>query len=188
MRTFVPILILGIALSACSTSSTKATPSPTSVASAPSPTTTSAAVQPTAKAAPTAVPVVASKPYKAFVASICQALTARNTQTLTNSLPYYQYNSGLRYGMLGDGEGSTSDPSLLGTWLQGRNVSCRFYSPDNAGHGTLLTSGWPQPGGWGIVEMDTFNGNWKINDFTFGTQNALYRAMQTSHPVLPYRG
>ena len=101
---------------------------------------------------------------------------------------YYQYNSGLRWGMLGDGEGHTDDPSLLNTWLASARPRCLSYSAGTAGHGAVLTSGWSQPGPWSIVEMDIINGHWKINDFTFGTQQELERAMQVVKPTLPYRG
>ncbi|GAC1445531.1 MAG: hypothetical protein NVSMB52_06910 [Chloroflexota bacterium] len=102
-------------------------------------------------------------------------------------LPYYQYNSGVRYGRLGDGEGQTGDPALIGTWLAGTSIKCVLFTGDVAGHGTVLTSGWAQPGGWNLIEMDTFNGVWKINDFTFGDRSALYQAMQATRPVLKYR-
>jgi len=98
----------------------------------------------------------------------------------------YQYNTGVRYGNLGDGEGQSADPSILSTWLGSAVISCRYYTPDVAGHGTLLTSGWRLAGGWGLIEMDNLDGTWKINDFTFGTSSALYYAMHTSHPILAY--
>lgn len=130
-----------------------------------------------------------SPAYHDFLRTICNALARSDASAIKARLPYYQYNSGLRYGVLGDGEGRTADPGLLDTWLQASPVRCQFYTPDLAGHGTLLASGWKQqPGGWGLIEMDTFNGTWKINDFTFGPRGALYFAMQTSHPVLVYRG
>jgi hypothetical protein len=114
-------------------------------------------------------------------------LTTRDAGTVINQLPYYQYNSGLRYGMLGDGEGETGDPSLMRTWLSRSGVQCKYFTPDVAGHGTVLTRGWAQPGGWGLIEMDTFNGHWKINDFTFGGGPALYHAMRVAGPILAYR-
>ena len=101
---------------------------------------------------------------------------------------YYQYNSGLRWGMLGDGEGHTDDPGLLNTWLSSSSVQCRSFTPGVAGHGTLMTSGWSQPGPWGLIEMDVSNGRWKINDFTFGGRGPLAQAMQVGHPILPYQG
>jgi hypothetical protein len=67
-------------------------------------------------------------------------------------------------------------------------VRCQDYTPDIAGHGTLLTSGWSQQGGWSLIELDTYGGAWKINDFTFGDRAALYRAMQTSQPIVQFRG
>ena len=45
------------------------------------------------------------------------ALARKDSSTVTKALPYYQYNSGLRYGMLGDGEGQTGDPGSMATWL-----------------------------------------------------------------------
>jgi hypothetical protein len=99
---------------------------------------------------------------------------------------YYQYNSGLRWGMLGDGEGHTSDPSLMSTWLASTRPRCVSFSSGAGGHGNVLTSGWVQPAAWGIVELDNVNGHWKINDFTFGSQGALAHAMQVSRPIIQY--
>ena len=150
-----------------------------------------AAARPKATRVPTAAPtpvVTVGSSYAAFIDASCHAFAAGDTNTISNELPYYQYNSGLRYGTLGDGEGQTGDPSLLGTWLQGGTVRCQYFTPDVAGHGTLLTSGWQQPGGWSLIELDTFNGAWKINDFTFGDCASLYRAMQTSQPIVTYHG
>src|SRR5947209_4389513 len=191
------LLVLGLLLAACGSSrATAPTPAATHVAQAqPSPTATSAAgtpasVHPTATSRP-----VSSKPrpaasssYISLLSTTCHAFAAADANTVSNELPYYQYNSGLRYGILGDGEGQTGDPSLLGTWLQGGAVRCEYYTPDTSGHGTALASGFKQPGGWGLIEFDTFNGVWKINDFTFGDRASLYRAMQTSQPVLVYHG
>jgi hypothetical protein len=102
-----------------------------------------------------------------------------------NDLPYYQYNSGLRYGNYGDGAGQTGDPSLIKDWLGASTVRCSAYSPGLDGHGVLLTSGWKH-GTWCLVELDLFNNKWKINDFTFGDRRTLVSAMQTDKPVLSY--
>lgn len=102
-------------------------------------------------------------------------------------LPYYQYNSGLRWGMLGDGEGQTADPSLVNNWLQGSKTRCTGYSGDNAGHGTVMVAGWVQNGGWSLLDVDTFNGVWKINDFTFGSRPAIHNAVRAAGAILPYR-
>jgi hypothetical protein len=121
---------------------------------------------------------------------MCNALAHRDATTLRNELPYYQYNSGLRYGTLTDGEGTGGDPALFSAWLSGGNVRCALVTPDSAGHGTALTGVWGgAPGPWGLIEMDTYNGAWKINDFTFGTRAELVAAMKNaSEPVVVYRG
>ena len=77
--------------------------------------------------------------------------------------------------MMGDGEGQTGDPSLFSTWLAHGPATCVSYSPDAAGHGTLLTRGWPLGGGRALIDLDTFNGTWKFNDFTFGTRKCPHR-------------
>jgi hypothetical protein len=130
---------------------------------------------------------VISRRFSGFVRTLCTALRRRDARTIVDSLPHYQYNSGLRYGYLGDGEGQTGDPSLLGTWLAKNQVRCVYFTPDVAGHGLLLTRGWPLPSGnWSLIEMDTFNGRWKINDFTFGRFPRLFQAMHLAHPILRY--
>jgi hypothetical protein len=131
---------------------------------------------------PTIVRSVALSPsYRGFLKTLCDALVHRDASTLRNDLPYYQYNSGLRYGMLGDGEGTTGDPALLASWLVGGSVRCARVTADIDGHGTVLTGGWVgAPASWSLIEMDTYGGTWKINDFTFGRRNALYSAMQNS--------
>jgi hypothetical protein len=141
----------------------------------------------TARSVPSPTAVV-GRPFATFLSLICRAFSSRDAGTVINSLPYYQYNSGLRYGMLGDGEGHTADPSLMRSWLAGSNVRCVAFTPGVAGHGTVLTSGWKVPAIWSLVELDIFNGHWKINDFTFGTRAALYASMQTARPILPYHG
>jgi hypothetical protein len=137
--------------------------------------------------APTAT-VTVSPAYRSFLSSLCRAFSRGDASAIINSLMYYQYNSGLRYGNLGDGEGQTGETSLMQTWLSGRHVSCRFFTPDDAGHGTVLTAGWDTPGPWSLIELDTVQGHWKINDFTFGRQGALYRAMRVAGVILPYHG
>ncbi len=132
--------------------------------------------------------VTVGKPYALFVHRICQAFAARDADTIINELPYFQYNSGLRYGHMGDGEGHTADPGLMRTWLAASTVRCRKMTPSLAGHGTVLASGWSEPGGWAIVELDIFNGNWKINDFTFGDRRTLLRAMRSAGPIIRYPG
>jgi hypothetical protein len=139
-------------------------------------------------AAPPATPVHLGAGYAAFVRAICAAFAGRNAGIIIGLLPYYQYNSGLRYGMLGDGEGQTGDPGLMRSWLANADVRCRYVSADDHGHGTVLATGWPQAGGSALIDLDTFSGRWKINDFTFGGHGALLQAMQTARPVLPYRG
>lgn len=125
--------------------------------------------------------------YLSFTRSLCSSLSTSNVSAVQKDLPYYQYNSGVRYGQLGDGEGQTGDPSILSSWLNGHTIRCRYITPDNAGHGAILTSGWPQPGGWSIIELDVFNSQWKINDFTFGGRHPLYHAIHVAGPVEPYQ-
>jgi len=202
MRRLVALSVIGLLLAACGSGhSASPTPVPTHVAQAertPTPTTVPVKPHPRATPVPTRSnstgpssppPPPASppsSPYLAFLSATCRAFASGDAATISNELPYYQYNSGVRYGSLGDGEGQTGDPSLLGTWLQGGTVRCEYYTPDIAGHGTFLASGWNQPGGWSLIELDIFNGAWKINDFTFGSRGALYQAMQTSQPILAY--
>lgn len=172
---------MGLLLAGCGSPSAVATPTPTTAPATPAATTPP-------RATPTATYAV-SQAYLSFVRGICRALAAKNAQAVINDLPYYQYNSGMRWGMLGDGAGTTSDPSQLRAWLANSRVRCSRYTPDTSGHGTLLAGGWTQPGPWALIELDVFpGGNWKINDFTFGRQPVLYDAMQTAGPRLPYRG
>src|SRR5947209_1767319 len=63
-----------------------------------------------------------------------------------------------------------------------------IYSAGQAGHGAVLTSGWVQPAGWSIIEMDLVNGKWKINDFTFGSRQEMAHAMQVVAPTVPFHG
>jgi hypothetical protein len=105
---------------------------------------------------------------------------------VTNLLPYFQYNSGLRYGMLGDGAGQSTDPSSMQTWMRGAHIRCTYMTAGIAGHGVLLSRGWNFPGGWGLIEADQYPNGWRINDFTFGSRASLYRAMETDNPILRY--
>jgi hypothetical protein len=133
------------------------------------------------------VRVTTSKPYRVFLAGVCRRLAVRDAGPLSADLANYQYNTGLRYGILGDGEGANGDPSLFATWLRHGPVRCVSYTPDIAGHGTLVTRGWPLEGGWAITDLDTFGGIWKLNDFTFGKRSAILAAMRTSAPVISFR-
>lgn len=195
MRRILPLVSLVFLLGACASNSS-GNNKPTAVANVHATAAATKAATPnstpgahvTRTAAPLQPEVASSKPYTTFLASICHALTTRDASTLTAALPYYQYNSGLRYGLLGDGEGLTGDPSLFGSWLASAHVVCVRFTPDIAGHGTVLTSGWGQFGGWSLIEMDTFNGVWKLNDLTFGQEGPLNKAMATSSPIMPYRG
>jgi hypothetical protein len=193
VRAVLLMLVLALVLSACGPTGSGASAKPTpevTATSALQPTRTQGPVVEPTQLPPTPVRVVAiSGSYKEFLRTVCAALSSRDTTTLRGALPYFQYNSGLRYGVLGDGEGQTTDPSALATWLASSRVRCSYFTPDVAGHGTLLASGWIQaPGRWSLIELDTFAGSWKMNDFTFGSRADLYAAMQTSHPVAVYRG
>jgi hypothetical protein len=124
-----------------------------------------------------------------FVRTLCHALGSGNVGAVTASLMHYEYNSGLRWGMYGDGEGMTADPGLMSTWLSGSHVTCQSFSPNIAGHGSLLSSGWARPAPASLLDLDLLNGRWVINDFTFGRQHVLAQAMQgVTQPVLRYRG
>ena len=185
MRAFLPALALVMAISGCGSSAGSATSTST-----PQPT---LETSPTLRATPRPTlgrTIVMSAPYRAFLTSMCGALRRRDSATLRNELPYYQYNSGLRYGPLGNTEGTGGDPALLAAWLNGGSVRCTLVTPDVAGHGTVLAGVWGgAPSSWSLIEMDTFNGAWKINDFTFGPRSALVTAMRnTAEPTLVYRG
>ncbi|HEX6506554.1 MAG TPA: hypothetical protein VF221_02885 [Chloroflexota bacterium] len=185
MRRILAAILLGLAIGGCSSSSAppKLTPTPSSAGPIASTTPSKSGPSPA-----TAVPVSVDAGFTAFVHTVCTSLVRRDASTVIGLLPYYQYNSGLRYGMLGDGEGQTGDPSLLRTWLAGANIRCEYMSAGTSGHGTVLATGWPERGGTALIEMDTFSGHWKINDFTFGNHGALYTALQTVRPILRYRG
>ncbi|HZU13627.1 MAG TPA: hypothetical protein VFB58_12375 [Chloroflexota bacterium] len=186
MRFFL-LLTLVVALAGCSGSaSSSPTPVPTRVAS----------VRSTPTPHPTAIALDAR--YLAFVHRVCTDLAARNAAAVAALLMRYQYNSGLRWGLIGDGEGHTTSPSVLGTWLAHSRVRCISLTPDNVGHGAVLTSGWSLPSGsvvtqtaqpsWAIVEFDMIGGAWKINDWTFGSPTILQQAIHVNTPaVVPYR-
>jgi hypothetical protein len=186
VRSIIPVVLLGLALSGCSSSASPSSPTPTTTAptTATSPTVSSAPSSPPPR--PTNVPV--DRGFAQTVRTLCAAFAHRDASVVTGALPYYQYNSGLRYGMLGDGEGETGDPSLMAGWLAHSRIRCTLQSSGSHGHGTVLATGWPQRGGAALVELDTYAGHWKINDFTFGPYGALYRAMQTARPLLRYTG
>lgn len=190
MRLAVPSLLVVLAVAGCGSSGATNTRKATSTATAtPAARATAVPTRYVApKPRPTPTPVV-GQAYAAFVRTICTAFAARDANTITNSLPYYQYNSGLRYGSLGDGEGQSADPALMRTWLAGRHVRCTNYTPDLAGHGVVLSRGWSVNGyQWGLLDLDTFQGHWKINDFTFGLYPDLWFAMHSSLPILHYSG
>jgi hypothetical protein len=193
VRIVLLLLLLTLSLTACGRAPSRGSSKPTLEATA---TSAPGAIQsPTPLTVSTQAPstpvraVAMSGSYRAFLRTVCAALSARDSATLRSELPYFQYNSGLRYGVLGDGEGQTADPGALNAWLASSHVRCTYFTPDVAGHGTLLASGWKRaPGQWSLLELDTFGGSWKVNDFTFGSRAALYAAMQTSHPIGVYRG
>ncbi len=177
----VAALLLATLLSGCAAAaSPDSTPTPISRPT-PAPTRSVAVPSPT----PT---VVVGKPFASFLHIVCSAFASGDSKTIIDLLPYYQYNSGLRYGMLGGGEGQTADPNLMRTWLASARPHCVSFSPGIMGHGTVLTVGWKTPAPASIVEFDMFNGHWKVNDFTFADRSALERAMRVSSPTLPYRG
>jgi hypothetical protein len=72
--------------------------------------------------------IAVDRRFAQAVQTLCAALPRKDAPTVIRDLPYYQYNSGLRYGTLGDGEGQTGDPSLMATWLVHTHVQCRFQS------------------------------------------------------------
>jgi hypothetical protein len=184
----IPVALIAVVLTACSASHSSGPALTSTSVRAPRGPTISRTVTPAPK--PTLVASIPTpKPSSGFVAflgSLCQAIGSHDAGTVQNALMNYQYNTGVRYGNLGDGEGQTGDPSILNSWLGTAVIRCRYFTADIAGHGTLLTSGWPLGGGWSLIEMDVVGGSWKINDFTFGSPSALYRAMQTSRPILTY--
>jgi hypothetical protein len=185
VRYIISVALLGLALSGCSSSASPSHPTPTTT----SPTAATQTVSPTQTApGPRPTLVTVDPTFAQAVRTICAAFAHRDASVVTGALPYYQYNSGLRYGMLGDGEGQTGDPSLMASWLAHSRIRCTLESSGSHGHGTVLATGWPQRGGAALVELDTYAGHWKINDFTFGPYGALYRAMQTARPLLRYTG
>lgn len=183
MRRILLLAALLVILAGCGTQAATPTPAVTSTPKA------AAGSTATPKPARATATVVVSPAYMSFLRTLCQAMSSGNATAVTTHLMHYQYNSGLRWGMLGDGEGQTADPSTMSTWLSGSHVQCRSYSPNIAGHGTLLTSGWARPGAWSLLDLDLLNGQWVINDFTFSTGPALAQAMHgVSHPIITYRG
>lgn len=183
MRRIAPVLIVACSLVGCGLQKSAPAPTPTARSLA-------APTAPAATAPPKPAATVVAHPspdYMSFLGRLCTAFRQRDAGTVINSLAYFEYNSGLRYGFLGDGEGQTGDPNLLRGWLAVDRVRCAYYTPDVAGHGLLLTRGWKEPGGrWSVIELDTFNGHWKINDFTFGRRASMWRAMQVAQPVVRY--
>ncbi|HZT97483.1 MAG TPA: hypothetical protein VFB34_11680 [Chloroflexota bacterium] len=177
-----------IALSGCSVfgSAAPRTPKPTPppppavtpapVASAPAPKQSASPLQPRHYR----IPLTAD--YRSFLAGICNALTSRNAQPIINDLPYYQYDSGVYYGPFNRGEGQTGQPSLINQWLQSGSESCVRFAPSQMGHGAVVTKGWPVTGGWAILDLDRFNGAWKIDDFTFGTRWQAMYALTSTEP------
>lgn len=186
MRYLLAAGVLVLALAGCGSSAAPAAPTPTAVATATGVPATVPGARSNATPRPAAVAVDGG--FASIVRVICGALARRDAGTVTAALPYYQYNSGLRYGMLGDGEGQTGDPSLMTTWLAHSHVQCKLQSSGSHEHGTVLATGWPQPGGTALIEFDTYSGRWKINDFTFGVYGPLARAIQTAGPIVPYTG
>jgi hypothetical protein len=170
--------VLGAVLLAGCSSSPSASPTATTVTGSPSP---------SATAGPTPT-VTVDKGFFAFLQTVCGNLARGNASGISASLMHYQYNSGLRWGTLGDGLGRSDDPSLLNTWLAHARPHCVSYSSGQAQHGAVLTSGWSQPARWAIVEMDVVNGKWRINDFTFGPHRAMAQAMQIVAPTVPFHG
>lgn len=186
MRLLSALLLAPLVLGGCGLTQDRGARSPTSVVQVL--TTPTSEGRPAQTARPTATVVPSSAAYDAFLSRVCQAFTARDAGTLRAALPYYRYNTGLRYGRLGGGEGQNGDPGLFSTWLTGATVRCASYSPDVAGHGTLLTTGWKRYGGAALIDLDTFNGAWKFNDFTFGREAALRFVMKGAMPIIPYQG
>jgi hypothetical protein len=186
VRYIISVALLGLALSGCSSSASPSSPTPTTTSPGGAPTQT--VLPPHSSPAPRPSPVTVDRTFAQAVRTICAAFAHRDASVVTGALPYYQYNSGLRYGMLGDGEGQTGDPGLMATWLAHSRIRCTLESSGSHGHGTVLATGWPQQGGAALIELDTYAGHWKINDFTFGPYGALYRAMQTVRPLVRYAG
>ena len=175
------LLLSGLALVALCGCSSQQSAQPTATTIVP---TTRPTTAPTPSSSPTAS---VDRTFLASVRALCSALSTGDAGAVANSLMHYQYNSGLRWGTLGDGEGQTSDPSLLSTWLAQARPRCVSLTTGNGGYGAVLTRGWSQPGPAAIIEMDVIDGKWKINDFTFGSEASMARAMQVHAPVLPYR-
>ena len=176
-------LTCALALTACG-SSNKST-LPVSSAGTPGTAVPGPTAGPTRKAgAPTRVAL--SHAYNRLLKSFCTGAQEHNSNVVASFLPYYQYNSGVRYGQMGDGAGQTGSPDLLRTWVRTGHIQCVDTGPDISGHAVLLSRGWPRPGGWSLTEFDVYNGVWKINDFTFGHENILRNRMQIAGPLRAY--
>jgi hypothetical protein len=185
VRTAIVCAVFMVLLAGCGSSDGTPTAVPTSAGTSP---TAAPSGSSTPVSGPTAT-VVLEPAYMSFVRSLCNDFKSGNASGVTGRLMNYQYNTGLRWGMFGDGEGHTSDPSLMTTWLTGAHVHCTELSPSTAGHGTLMTAGWTQPGRYGLLDLDLLNGEWKINDFTFGSEQQMARAMhQVVRPIIAYTG
>jgi hypothetical protein len=186
VRYFVSAAVLALMLAGCSSNSAPPPPSPTGTPARDGATRTVSPTQIARTPRPNSVAI--DRGFAQAARSMCVAFARRDSSAVTRDLPFYQYNSGLRYGTLGDGEGQTGDPSLMATWLAHSSVRCVFQSSGSHGHGTVLATGWPVRGGSALIELDIYSGRWKINDLTFGRYGALYRAMQTDRPVIRYAG
>ena len=126
VRFIISMAIFAVALVGCSSSASPASPT----ATATSVRTGASGTPPAPRLTPTPRPVsvVVDGGFATAVRSLCAALARKDSSTVTRALPYYQYNSGLRYGMLGDGEGQTGDPGLMATWLAHSSVHCVLQS------------------------------------------------------------
>ncbi len=137
---------------------------------------------------PTPTPtVIVGKPFASFLGTVCHALAVGDAGTIISLLPYYQYDNGLRYAILGRGGGQTVDPGLMRSWLATARPRCVSFSPGVMGHGTVLTVGWKTPSPASLIDLDMYGGRWKINDFTFAGRTALQQAIHTAGPVLSFR-
>jgi hypothetical protein len=186
VRWLLTTTVLGLSVAGCGSTSAPTSPTSTSLTTRHGATGTTSSTQ--VARTPRPISVAVDPGFAGAVRTLCAEFGRKDSSAVTRDLPYYQYNSGLRYGMLGDGEGQTGDPSLMATWLAKSSVRCVLQSSGSHGHGTVLATGWPLRGGSALIELDTYSGQWKINDFTFGPYGALYRALQTVRPVVRYAG
>ncbi len=120
--------------------------------------------------------------YRSFLNAVCGALSRHDSTTIVNSLPFYQYNSGVYYGTFNKSEGALVGTGIVGQWLSGGREHCFRYTPPIAGHGIAATSGWTFDGGWCLLEFDIFPNGWKIDDFTFGTRGQVLHAFFSTVP------